>query len=269
MQVEMVPSGARLLKGASKPMRFSSPCGASDEVLYRRPCPFLNHPHATRIPGYPGWCTIPPTASQYKDHCLIVPEACWRREEVRRLGGRANIATALDIARTLAATADFFVAANVGIHGAQTEAHAHWHFMRDPGLRRRVVVSVKLKRVYAKPNRLVFNADAIAAFAGGTSPGQCIIVPRDVSSRNAHQMLPGAIERLVALGAEKFKSEEGLSPDYSVYLGFVRGRFHAGCYTPRLNFLGAVEYASSALWKHQSIGMSWTHDEIALFLRQA
>ena len=63
----------------------------------------------------------------------------------------------------------------------------------------------------------------------------------------------------------KFKSTQGLPPDYSVGFTFINGRLHHAVAIPVLNNWGVVNH--SALYGHGVIVLPWSHKTTAEHLR--
>jgi hypothetical protein len=92
------------------------------------------------------------------------------------------------------------------------------------------------------------------------SAGQCWFVAMDDNGTEIEDVLD-VLCRTNQLFSEKFRSKQGLPPDWSLHMRFVGTRFVAGHYTPRITTPG-VEQAGACLFNDIAVAHQCTPEEI-------
>ena len=206
------------------------------------------------------------------DHSLVVPVTCadWPDSRVRLLGGKEEIATALDLVYqniAMQPTREFRqVTINIGWCGGQNVGHIHWHTFGLPpeawrSLPHHIAVSLEETKY---PALTLFEQDGLRVIAGGHRAGQCFILPNGKVDVEDVAMV---IDRIVTLYADKFTSRVGarLAPDFTIGLVYDGKKFEYGTYVPVLNHWGSTEYL--ALLGQQAVTLPWSHGMTAAYLR--
>ena len=153
---------------------------------------------------------------------------------------------------------------HVGQSAGQNLGHAHWHLME-------VLVRKPLEcpDVFGA-ERVVHVEDKFMIVANGAHAGECLIAPRDELSfdKDAIKELASALEWIVNRGNKKFRSTEGLPPEFTVSVRIgADGKFRYADYCPILNTWGACENVFAPL-EGGPITLCWPHDLTATYLRE-
>jgi len=191
---------------------------------------------------------------------------------VRTLGGKDNIAIALNIAWDVIGEdkSDFAIGVHIGPYAGQNQGHLHYHLVKTlpfesgkPKMTRQEKTQLLCKNY----SYFIFREGHWAVVVGGLWAGQCFILPASPSlptakpmdiGEEASQDLAKVLIRIITLYNEKFLSKEGLPPDYRITLRIKNGKVFGGWYTPILNFWGFDQ--EIALLEGRLIVLPWPHE---------
>jgi len=223
------------------------------------------------------WRVITSDFAPENPHWLIIPEACWPAEKMRCLGGEAKIRSAVELAtRALEAHEEdrggiLAFSIQVGALAAQNQRHTHYHLYRpnlfDGGgpIGNPRPADVTLPN---DPELLVFEERGFRVTAGGQYTGQLFITSMEsfsFSHKGAGD-LAYVLAKIVSLYIEKFRTPEGLAPDYRFEIELWEGSVHFGIFVPKLNNTGTLEDMSE-LDPRRPKNLAWSHAETARYLR--
>ena len=199
------------------------------------------------------------------DHFLIIPQKCWPKDELRRLGQTGKLAGALSIVGDLCkenAHAKFLMCVHVGRNAGQNVGHAHFHVLPLPT--DRMVVSrswlEEIEEARHKP-QLKQGDKKFLVFCDGTRAGQCFVVSEDHAKINDWDnalAFARKLDELLELYGRKFRSVQGLPPDFIVNAVIHGGDMEFATIIPILSQWGGPEYLAtmegspfSLPWEHQ------------------
>ncbi len=286
------PGGRRSVAGGTRTaIKLDRPWQKDIEVDPKK-CPFCTKPQnevrAIDLGEEGSWRVIENIFTPYPFHRLVIPSQCWSKEDVRNLGGEAKMRGALNLAmEEVAANQDrtIFVNVHVGALAGQNVAHLHYHVVQykfDDNSESPVMH--KLHELYdgrygytGPLNHLVGGSNSVLQLAaGGMRVGQFFIFPTgsnaldvtgDVSRVIVGQTIAGYLSSLITAMNEKFRSVQGLAPDFKISLMFQGGKFRHGLYVPILNHLGSAE--EMAMYEDSCpITMPWTHEATVEYLKE-
>lgn len=223
-----------------------------------------------------GWRLIENAFTPYRVndgiHRMLIPLKCWSIEELRNLGGEKKLFTAFNIIQSEVNNYKdrvLWINFHIGYQAGQNVPHLHFHIVQysfdsEPNINLRTELTEYYKHsgIY---QHLVFLEDSRCIFGiGGTRAGQCFILPKEMNVKLPE--LSVNLFKLVYCFNQKFKSKQGLAPDYNVSIVMTGGNVLHGLYTPILNNWGSAEalafYDASA-----PLSMPWTHEKTAEHLR--
>lgn len=207
-------------------------------------------------------------------HRLILPLCCYDKDVLWQLGSERNIAGALYTAKSVmcgnAAPGEetpgehVFFYVHVGYSAGQRWGHEHWHFTEPP--RTPTMTRRDLFELVGRKHLVVFENDGFTVVAGGCRAGQCYIIPD--GWKDSEQFWEGRadvldtlaliLHRLIALFNAKFKSAQGLPPDFEIFVRFTSGLLVYAKYIPILNMWGGSEYA--AIDELTPFVLPWPHE---------
>jgi diadenosine tetraphosphate (Ap4A) HIT family hydrolase len=134
------PGGLKSVAGGSRlDIKLNRPW-QQDIVVDSANCPFCKNSNPQNVLGtYNGasgtvWRLIQNASTPFKFHGLVVPDHCWPKEELRRLGGSQKICEAIFIAGNAAMSRSrkpFFITVHVGSLGGQNLTHPHYHVIHS------------------------------------------------------------------------------------------------------------------------------------------
>ncbi len=193
-------------------------------------------------------------------HRLIVPHDCWSADKLSRLGGVEQIQSALIIATKQISKnprLPLFITVHVGALGGQTVIHPHYHVVKYLLRRRRKYTTKdKLLEFYRRrPDLVLVDTAQLLVGVGGIRAGQCFILPHVRPSIFA---IAERLDHLIILYKRKFRSLEGLPPEFNITLFYFKGVFQYGVYTPTLNHWGGSEQV--ALLENDHLALPWPHE---------
>jgi len=215
------------------PEKFSRPWQAHT-LVNPETCLFETRPQAVleilEQPNKDGWKVLKSTAAPEPYHNLVIPETCrtWPEERLRRLGGAGKIAEAIEIASRrikddCLERAQFSV--QIGPLAAQNLPHLHYHLyyadelFSEPNLAEMIIAQQgdHLKDL------LFLENNSFRIVAGGHRTGQCFLLRQDMEEAPLFNAdIAETLSRLINLYARKFKSVEGMPPDFGLELSLRR-----------------------------------------------
>jgi len=236
-------------------------------------CPFCNKPQKElkRFRAGCGWRLLRNTFTPFKFHQLLIPSKCWSVVDLRRLGGPKMIEAAL---RIIAGeiqeypSRKFIIDTHIGYSAGQNTGHLHWHIIEYPfGGKKSFSMADGMRKIFRERPSLVLSTKSsslmnITVGVGGVRAGQCFFIPNKPISIKSQILFSLLVHRLYAVISayeNKFRSKQGLSPDYSLLLSFDKRQFEYAVYTPILNNLGAFDLA--AFYDMQwPVTLPWPHE---------
>lgn len=265
LEIEKVSNCISTASGGTRTgIKFSRPW-QTDIVVDPAVCPFETKEEA-EIPGFRkehGWRFLGNKYTPFPFHRLIVPETCWPKERLRVLGGEDEIGSAFRIVQDvlLGEARELWLGIHIGPSAGQNIAHAHYHLLEPlermwPELQGDITVHFK-----DSPN-VLFKGSQLRAVVGGCRSGQCFIVPENdsmtLTSETARE-IASLLSRIINLYSKKFKSTQGLPPDYIVGFKFSGLKVQYGFYIPILHNWGFVEYFG--MLEGTPFILPWSHKE--------
>lgn len=215
-----------------------------------------------------GWLVLGNLFTPHLFHRLIIPNHCWPSGKLRTLGGEENIAAALELAVTTlpdSGAETHLLTVHVGRLAGQNIPHLHWHLVDCPA-RKNIALAPEEQELLGIQGVSVFREGSVKVCAGGHRAGQCFLLPDD-NVKSSPQEFIVALSKLIALFNTRFRSTEGLLPDFQVGFKIRSGKFVYGMYVPIINHWGTAEYF--ALLGVGSIALPWSHEETAGHLLQS
>lgn len=205
-------------------------------------CPFdgdkLNG-SAEKFPDL-GWLAVDNHTTVHRYHKLIMPKECWPEKKLCRLGGFLQIQEALSVASYLSARDkqnDLLFAVQIGLSAGQSKGHLHYHLQTPERNGGRLRKTMQFISKLHSSTLVIENNWQWLGVLGGKYAGQCFILPTcsaHLSEEKKRAALSVAISHIVDLYNVRFRSTEGLSPDFSVSLIIRNGMVLYGCYIPTL-----------------------------------
>lgn len=272
--------GATIIAGASRnKINLNRPWQEDLDSLLAQECPFETKPQEEFLyldnisRGGEEWRVLRNHATPWTeitpDHFLIIPQKCWPKEELRRLGQCGKIGGALSLAGDLTygnAHGKFEMCIHVGRNAGQNVGHAHFHVLPLPLL---PLAPVELQDIVAagsKPQLSQTDKEFIV-FCDGTRAGQCFIVPRNVLRIYDYDNALSCarkLDALLELLGKNFRSVQGLPPDFIMSAIISEGRMEYATIIPILNQWGGPEYMASI--EQSPYSLSWQHQVTADYL---
>lgn len=250
--------------GTRRGINFSRPW-QSDIVVDPAVCPFETK-EETEIPGFRqegGWRLLGNKYTPFPFHRLIIPETCWPKERLRVLGGEDEIGIVLRIVQSilLVETRELWLGIHIGPSAGQNLAHAHYHLLEP------------LKRISPEPQsdiaahfrdsaNVLLKGSHLRVVVGGCRAGQCLIVPENDSVKLTSEItrdMASLLNHIVKLYSVKFKSTQGLPPDYIIGFRFSGMKIQYGFYIPILHNWGFAEYFG--MLEGTPLILPWSHKE--------
>ncbi len=243
-------------------------------------CPFCNKPR-NDVAFYEdggGWRLIKNSFTPYPFHQMLIPKHCWAVDKLRSLGGKDELICAMKILKTLAereSNRTLFVNVHIGWLAGQNVSHLHYHLVQykfddnstsSVGLEFQSFFRENPQLVISK--KTIWESDLTIGI-GGMRAAQAIILP---NGEKFHwgifsATMGSALSWLVNEYNEKFKSKQGLPPDFKISLMFQGGEFKHGMYIPILNHWGSAE--EMAMYEDSCpITLPWPHELTAKYLKK-
>jgi hypothetical protein len=227
------------------------------------------------------WFVIDSLFAPENPHRLIIPDLCWDDEQMRVLGGLGKIRTAFCLAAEQLASEDdrdklWGFAIQIGPLAAQNVPHCHYHLYRPTLFRTFDGVieddpnpAATVFNFWEYTDLVVFENDSFKVTAGGQYTGQLLIKPKQpviFTNDVAATSLADMMHHFVELYAKKFKSAEGLGPDYRFEFEIHGGAVNFGIFVPKLNNTGTLEDMAD-IDRRRGRNLLWSHEETARYLR--
>lgn len=267
------PGGSRSVAGGTRTgIKLSRPWQKPIDFSQGK-CPFCGGPSDREKKFFPengGWYFFNNHYTPYSFHKLIVPEKCLPEDELRFLGGKEKIKTALSIAieEMRENWLPLFLTVHVGYLAGQNVPHLHYHLVRYISEERNSTGRDEWHAVFESRRDLVlYDSAHMLIGVGGLRAGQCFILPKpDLENSNFElsEILSDHLNNLISLYNLKFGSNEGLYPDFALTLYFNKG-FQYGTYVPYLNNWGSSEHL--ALYENCELALPWPHEQTVEHLK--
>ncbi len=259
------PNGMRSIAGGTRnEIKLSRPWQKEIEVNPET-CPFCTGKgHVLEDIGGGEWRLLQNRFTPYPFHQMIIPRSCFPAQKVRILGGQDMCLNAffyIQKAIRERGLGKLFMTIHIGELAGQNVPHLHYHIVRYMlADQSESSVPQKMRRIFReKPELVIFEDDVLSAGVGGVRSGQCFILKKSRGLESDKYALAFFVYRVISLYNKKFKSTQGLSPDFSLALQFLDGEFQYGIYTPVLNHWGGTE--QMALYESGcSTTLPWPHE---------
>jgi len=282
------PGGIITVAGSKKkiPAQFSRPWQARIPAVNPTKCPF--HKAEERAQALlvaddrdgEAWYVLDSAFAPEKPyHRLIIPDSCWEEETMRHLGGREKIHHGFILAAQRFQMEEerdklWCFSIQVGPLAAQNVPHCHYHLYRphfyNPDLSLMEDPPPTVNDL-SETLRLALahnHWNVIQVIPGGHYTGQLYFLPTDGGLPfNLHGavVLAGVMHDVVRTYCTKFRSVEGLAPDYRFEFEIYRGNVVSGFFIPKLNNTGTLEDAAM-VDRRRGWNLLWSHEETAAYL---
>ncbi|HEU0051363.1 MAG TPA: hypothetical protein VFQ60_04910 [Patescibacteria group bacterium] len=273
VSIERMPGGVSVAAGGTRTAIKLDRPWQPDIVITPETCPFcrqadMERREFRRIEKGGGWRVINNAFTPFPFHRLIIPFSCWPKEELRRLGGVEQIRRVLDIFSEMYAAEkrdELWLTVHIGALAGQNVMHLHFHVQQILG-QRAVINGTEDYIRAACPELEVFSDMGLRVVATGHRAGQCLIArAHDAFLKDWENSFAVVLDRLIGLYATKFRSRQGLPPDFMLFFGLSsRGPLYAS-YVPILNQMGGPEYLG--LLEGTPMIIPWPHAATAAHLR--
>jgi len=242
----------------------------TDIVVDPKTCPFCAGRQKQKIVREVGeWLELENLHTPLPYHHLIIPNECWPKEMVRNLGGREKLREALKLIDEIVTRENreqMLYTIYSGYLAGQNVAHLHHHIFDNtfPGFTAKDV-SDDIRKLGERPELFITSRNSTKVIAGGLRAGQCFLVLDFPEWTKTAAGTTDLILEVIELYAEKFRSEQGLPPDFQLALRFRKGQLVFGMFIPILNNWGATEFLG--LMGEQPLILPWSHETTARYLR--
>ncbi len=268
LETENLPGGISVAAGGTRTeVKLDRPWQAEIRVDPAK-CPFETKEEEQEayfeVDG--GWRVLPNRYTPYPWHKLIVPRNCWPSDELRILGGHRRIARALAIAESIDSPSgqETWLGVHIGPGAGQNFAHLHYHLIHPLERLEENNRPSDVAGYFRASSRLILQDEACKVVAGGCRAGQCFLLPNE-SGQLDSEMIAGTIYAIIRLYNAKFKSKQGMSPDYLLSLVYRHRKLIYGTYVPVLNNWGFTEYLG--LFEERPLILPWPHEETVRHLK--
>ena len=215
-----------VISGGTTEICFSRPWQSKLTLLKPKVCPFDGKNLGDSAQRFPHichkWLAIDNVRKTGGVNKLIMPDSCWKEQEIQRLGGASEIEKAFAVAACLAPQVNIdglLFLVQIGLDGgASVPWHLHYQLqtLEENGNR------VNLERFLGelrKSELVIRQGDGWKAVLGGKYAGQCFFVsdtqPK-ISSTGVIQTLSAFVSDVVDLYNRKFVSTQSLPPSFSI-----------------------------------------------------
>lgn len=286
--MQVLSGGTRITPVFKRPWHRSIGEAITPDMLATgKGCPFEERPQTdpVKLEMDDGvWMHFQNSNTPYGFHRVVIPEKCMPEDQLRSLGGFPKISSALRIAGEIAKNNELkrmAIGVHVGWLAGQNLPHLHYH-VTEPMPK----LAVSGGPLGGELDTPISPADEfmasplLTARCAGYRTGQCAVIPhqdiRDHSEPFAFLMgwndggtwkheLAQFLADLVALYNNKFKSDEGLAPDFNIAINVGNGYIDSITYTPILNHAGFDNHA--AVMDGGAFVIAWPHAKTARHLR--
>ncbi len=204
-----------------------------------------------------GWRLIENTNTPFDFHRLLIPPDCWSVGKLRSLGGREQIEFALRLVDSVLheAPSDLWIGVHIGYSAGQNHGHLHYHILKP--IRTRPLSTIES----AASGEELYSDDSLRVVLSGPRAGQCVLLPIKIAVRFAEltDSLANGLSWMIDLYNERFRSTEGLSPDYMVSIAVENREVRFACYVPILSQWGITEYLG--LLENTPLILPWPHEK--------
>jgi hypothetical protein len=266
IEPEVLPGGIAVISGGTRTRINLNRPWQSELLADPSTCPFENtNEEEARFDIDGGWRVLSNRCTPFSWHKLIIPMHCWPPEKLRTLGGSESIVAALDIAQslTLASEEETWLGVHIGRSAGQNVGHLHYHLIHPLDRVRDASSENEIFNLRDESRILLRNAGC-EVVVGGCRAGQCFFFPAGVDCEN--RAIAFAAQQVITLYGQKFKSEQGMPPDYMLSFVYRRKRLVYGSYVPVLNNWGFTEYLG--LIENRPLVLPWPHEETLRHLRE-
>ncbi|TSC58306.1 MAG: hypothetical protein Greene041679_128 [Parcubacteria group bacterium Greene0416_79] len=249
-------------------------------VVAPEQCPFCTDQANLLRTFENGYKLIQNSFTPFDYHIMVVPATCWPEERLRVLGGEKEIRNAFEnIITLLRPTGELWVQAYVGPLAGQNISHLHYHMIQPKyfdGSEGEATQKQALQEIEEKETSLIEHlAHSKRVFLHeGTlrvviesifRAGQCFILDTSDEMNLSHFAV--ALSKIVAAYVKAFQSNQGLAPDFQIFLKFSGKRLVYGSYLPILNHLGTTETVG-AIISGGPFTQPWGPDETIAALKK-
>lgn len=266
------PNGMKSIAGGTRgEIKLSRPW-QQEIVVNPETCPFCTGKgHVLEELAGGEWRLLQNRFTPYPFHRMVIPRECWSATDLRSLGEFRRIEDALRLIFRVVKSSGLeklFITAHIGPLAGQNVCHLHYHIVQyalsDAS---ESAVPEKMRKVFAeKTEFIILEGWGLFAGVGGVKAGQCFVLPGHRSQSLRSEDIALMLHDVVSLYNKRFKSTQGLSPDFSIGLQFWQGEFQYGLYTPVLNHWGAAE--QMALYEPGCpLTLPWPHELTAEYLK--
>lgn len=198
------------------------------------------------------------------------------------MGGAQGIGSALKVAAKIGKDnkkyGKLWIGVHVGWHAGQNLYHPHYHVI-EPLSALDVKGNAEESPGLDVTETAVMKSETMAVHCAGCITGQCWISVDTQELRdyieawgfmegscrhNGTHELAETLANLIALYNDRFKSTQGLPPDFNLWLEIENGYLLGGTYTPILNQIGFDGYA--AIQRNTPFVLAWSHADTARHL---
>lgn len=293
------PGGLKVLYGGTRTgVKLSRPWQQPIQVDSAK-CPFCRGEGKEIGRFENGWIHLQNKFTPYNYHTMVIPPpSCWPEEEQRVLGEKERILEAFAnidqvIKRESANHDELWVEVYVGVPAGQTISHLHYHINAperfpddvNPNVMARELAFIRgkertfLKHLSNSPRvfRWIRSSGGLAAVIESVfRVGQCFFgyfVPQRDEDHEPYVFVPSLgyvaslVYEVVSAYALAFRSQQGLAPDFQLFLKFVDGHFLWGSYLPILNHHGSTE-SVGAIHLGGPFNHPWTPEETLEHLKK-
>lgn len=243
---EELPGGITVAFGGTRILVRRDRPWQTDIHIDPRACPFekKDDSELATFATASGWRLLLNKYSPFPWHRLLVPGKCWSKRKIRSLGGQEEVECVLSLAQRIIGSVsdEFWLGVHVGATAGQNVGHLHYHLLKP--LRRSNNVSNHAVEEYCRSRRTsVFRRNSLQVVLGGVRAGQCFVVPvRANQSTISPAKFARVLCEVIELYNEKFRSIQGLPPDYMLAFRFLGQNIRYASYVPILNNWGFTEY---------------------------
>jgi len=266
LTIEKWPGGIKTSSGGTRTSVKLSRSWQPDigTIINPEKCPFEKPKEEEIISRHfnEKWLVLENIRTPFSFHRLIIPNKCLKKEKLLVLGGLDCIDIALCIAFDIVHDQhqrELWLGVHIGPLAGQNVGHMHYHLL-TPHNGKSSDNEVKL---IDNPSLFLSDGSNFKVVAGGNRVGQCFILPKD--NIFLVEDLATTIHSIITLYAERFKSTQGMPPDYMIGIKFLEGKMVYGYYVPVLTQWGFTEHFG--LMENTPLILPWPHIETVKHLK--